>query len=555
MKTKQRCILPGLLLGIALLPAAFQSQAQTKVLANGFVNADEVADTARNGGDAWQNWYGTAFYRLEWDPSDSSNNVNSGSLKIEAYFPDSGIGGNYGAQFYVINGFNGYTNSTYPQGFPGNGNQTVGLAVATNVEFDIRFDPTSYYDTNNNVWPWIAVGTRGTGTSPLTWGSPYTSYSHDNTNWYHRSIAIPADAGWTNIPNIFFQHYDGSVPGPAYMACYIDNIQFDFAPPATIPTSLPSLTLQPAKPALRLLAGNSQYSRIQVATVDTNQSWVGGSYPVSYSFTISDADATTSLNEFHLFLTPVNYNQGGLGAINQYTDYSTASNNFRLQITGGAVGTPTAYAQLDWKTNLVNANPDHLALRITNSTLFGTWTVTFNSATAGTLSAPGAGPASFSLPADAAATFANPLVAFVGVQPNPTANIGSYVDLTHIQTVGVAAPGVPVNSAFGSSATIDTNVWRTGSVSADASDLIVADSSSAYWVGWLAPDSGAGLAAASTVNAPLANWKTPAYYAGSQSNSIVKKLVGTRTWTLLPDAALPPGNNGFFRLEWPAPQQ
>jgi len=251
----------------------------------------------------------------------------------------------------------------------------------------------------------------------------------------------------------------------------------------------------------------------------------------------------------------LNYNQGGAGAINQFTDYSTASNNFRLQITGGAAGTPIAYANLSWKTNLINANPNNIILNITNSTLIGTWKLTFDSATTGALTAPGASPAAFSLPADVAATFANPLVAFFGVQPNPTAALGQYVDLTHIQTIGVASPGVPINSSFNNSAPIDTNIWRTASVSADASDLVVVGNTSACWLGWAAPDSGAGLATAGTVNAPYNDWKTPAYYAGSQSNSIVKKLIGSRNWTLLPNVALPPSNNGFFRLEWPAPIQ
>jgi hypothetical protein len=561
MKTN-RCF-HSLVLGAAALSlAVLNTQAQTKVLANPFNNADEVLDTARNGGDAWRNWFGAAYYQAVWDSSDASNNAASGSLKVEAYFPDAGIGGSSGAQFHVMNGFNGYTNATYPLGFPGNGNSTLGIPLVTNVEFDIRFDVASAYDTNNNLWPWIEVGTRGTGDSPLPW-SQYSSYSHDVTGWQHRSFPISENSGWSYIPNIYFKHWhDSSWNNSEYVAFYIDNITFTFKPAEEAPTVLPSLGVTKAEPALRMISGNSQYNRIQLATVDTNQSWVGGTYPVSYSFTISDVDAATSLNEFHVFLVPLNHNQGGLGAINQYTDYSTASNNFRLQISGGAVGSTVAYANLSWKTNLVNANPNQVALQITNDVIVGTWTLAFNSANTGTLTAPGAAPAPFSIPADAAATFANPVVAFFGVQPNPTEAIGQYVDVTHIQTAGVAAPGVPVNTTFGSGA-IDTNIWRTASVSADGGNLIVAGANAAYWLSWATPDYNSALVAAADLAAPASQWKVPAYYAGS-STGIVKKVVGSRAFTLLPTSAMPtvngqpggaPASSAFFRLLWPAPTQ
>lgn len=560
MKHQQHWILACLLAIPTLILSPINAPAQNKVVFNSFADADEVADTANGGANAWQNWFGTAFYNATWDASDASNNPSSGSLKIEAYFPDAGIGGQFGPQFFAINGYNGYVNGTYPQGIPGNGNVTPGIAAVTNVEYDIRFDSaTTLYDTNNNLWPWITVGTRGGGFSQLAFGNPFSSYSRDNTNWVHVSQPIAVNAAYTNIPNIYFAHFDN---GSGYISVYVDNITFTFGPTNTAPTVLPSPTIQAAKPALRLLSGPAQYNRTQVATVDTNQSWVGGSYPVSYSFTISGADAATSLDEFHAFLIPVNYNQGGLAAINQFTDYSTASNVVRLQITGGPAGVP-AYANVAWKTNLIGANPDHIALSVTNNSLVGTWTMSFTSATAGTLTAPGASPQAFSIDADAAATFANPLIAFFGVQPNPTANLGQYVDLTSIQSSGVAAPGVPVNSLLDSSGNVDTNVWRTASVSADGTLQVAVKTNSAFWLSWQIPDYGAKLATAPNL-APGTAWKSPAYYTGYDSNAILQKVVGTRSWTLLPQSAMPtvnalsngvPSPSGFFRMQLPAPAE
>lgn len=560
-KIKQQCVLMWILTASMLSLSIINSQGQSKYVANTFVDADEVADTANGGANSWQNWFGTAYYNASWDSSDASNNPNSGSLKIESYFPDAGIGGQFGPQFFVINGFNGYVNGTYPQGIPGNGNPTLGVSVATNVQYDIRFEPSSAYDTNNNAWPWVTVGTRGTGFSQLAFADQYSSYSHDNTNWVHISRAIGVNQGWTNIPNIYFSHYDGTLGGAVTL--YIDNIVFDLAPPTGAPTSVPSPAIQLAKPSLRLLSGPSQYNRIQVATVDTNQSWVGGSYPVSYSFAISGVDSTTSLNEFHVFLVPVNYNQGGLAAINQYTDYSSASNVVRLQVTGGAPGISTAFANISWKTNLINANPDHTILNITNNALVGTWTLTFSSATAGTLTAPGASPAAFNLESDVAATFANPLVAFFGVQPNPTDGIGQYVDLTQIQTAGVASPGVAISSLLDASGNVDTNAWQTTSVSADGTLLVTVKTNSSAWLNWSLPDYAAKVTTSASIGSGSV-WKTPAYYNTASSNAILQWVVGTRSWMLLPKSAAPtlnslsngvPSANAFYRIQWPAPAE
>jgi len=297
--------------------------------------------------------------------------------------------------------------------------------------------------------------------------------------------------------------------------------------------------------------------------VDTNQSWVGGTYPVTYSFTLSDYDINPSLNELHMFLTPLNYVQGG--GIDQYTDYSTASNNLRLQIVGTDYGTTPVVAQISFKTNAINANPSVVVASLTNNTAIGTWTVSFSSATAGTLTAPGASPIGFSLPADVAATFANPLVAFFGVQANDTANLGQQVDFTKIQTANVASPGVAVNTDFTTGASIDTNIWRTASVSDSAANLVIVDSNHPWWLNWGFPDIGFALATKADLGDAGVAWKTPAYYTGYDTNNPVsKKTIGTRVSALIPKAALPtvdgvsngvPGNAAYFRLSNPAPAQ
>src|SRR5215472_9387032 len=73
------------------------AHAQTKVLVNAFDSSAEVTASA----NGWNNWFGQAYLTCMWDPSDASNNVSSGSLKLEAFYPNSGAGGCCGPQFVL----------------------------------------------------------------------------------------------------------------------------------------------------------------------------------------------------------------------------------------------------------------------------------------------------------------------------------------------------------------------------------------------------------------------------------------------------------------------
>jgi len=525
------CALPLLLCSV---------QAQTKVLINAFNNSDEVTV---NNGNPWGNWFGTAYYQVLWDASDASNNVSSGSMQIQTFFPDSGIGGCCGPQFVAYNQNNGINPPLTGNG----GNPSA--ALATNIEFDVRFDPTSIYTTNSGNWPTIEVGTRGVDFGQHTFAT--FTVPTNQTGWVHITLPIGASALWTNIPNVYFKMFSTTFNG--FLKFYVDNIIFTTA---AVPIVPPTMSITKAKPGLRMFTGPSQYNRDQLVAVDTNQSWVGGTYPVTYSFDISDYDVSPPINEFHLFLTPLAFVQGGV--INQFTDYSSASNNFRLQITGGAPGTAAVIANLDWKTNIINANPDHIVASITNSTMLGTWTIRFNSATAGTLIMPTGTSTNFSLPSDVAATFANPLAFFIGVQPNPIPSIGNHIEMTKITTTGVASPGVPINSDLTTG--IDTNVWSLAATASTAY-LVPVTNSSSWWVSSSYPDYGEVLATAPTVSGP---WKTPRYYQGYDTNSYFEMTIGPSTWRLLPASALPTVDglsnsvksaNAFFRTQSPAPAE
>jgi len=458
-------------------------------------------------------------------------------------FPDSGLNGCCGPQFVVQNGFDGINPP-----LAGNGNTTPNVPVATNVQFDVRFDPISSYDTNAGAWPTIEVGTRGTSFNQFTFGT--FTIPQTETNWVRVSIPINPSADWTEIPHVFIKHFSTTLNG--WVILYVDNIIFTVADVPFVP---PVLEIEKATPALRFFARTGgQWDRSQLVSVDTNQSWVGGSYPVSYSFTISDYSMDPALNQVHMFLLPLNHNQDG--AINQFTDFSTASNNLWLQIVGGETNVT---ANISWKTNLIDSNPNNLALNITNSTAIGTWTLTFDSINTGTLTAPGAAPVPFNLPADAAATFANPLAVFFGAQPNFSGAFGQHVDFANFRTIGVA--GVPIDSVFTNSLDLDPEVWSTAA-SASPLSMIVVKTNHAWWVHWNYPDFGTVLATTPDLN-PDAVWKTPEFYNGNEPLPY-DAIMGAQVWKLLPVSALPtvdgtpggaPSDKAFFRLQNPGPAE
>ena len=227
---------------------------------------------------------------------------------------------------------------------------------------------------------------------------------------------------------------------------------------------------QHANLGLRIYAGSviSPYDRQELTTVDQNQSWVDGNYPVVYSFTLLHA-ANYNGFQTHIFLLPVNH-AGKSMSNNGYIDYQ-ASNELWLQINGSINGQVTA--NISWKTNLPNANPNNLAINITNSTAVGTWTVTFNSAADGTLTAPGAVPVPFTIAdSNVAADFANPLVAFFGLQPQSTNAYGAFEDYANITINGVS--GSQIDDNF----TTDTSIGPNWNITAASGCTVLVSSNS-----------------------------------------------------------------------------
>jgi len=369
----------------------------------------------------------------------------------------------------------------------------------------------------------------------------------------------------TAISNVVFK-IDGTWYSPNLAAgtttLRVDNVSFlenSSLVGVVLSNPPPVLSIQKAVPALRIFAGSTGTvnDREELATVDENQSWIGGG-PVSYSFTLLDYPA--NIGQTHIFLVPVNTtgqaNLGNNGTVNEYIEYQ-ASNTLWMVINPAG---SNVTASVQWKTNLPNANPNVNAITITNSTAVGTWTLTFNSASTGTLTPPGGSPQAFTINDPTVATdFANPLIAYFGLQPNSTTGEGEYEDWASISVIGVA--GAQENDNFTTDTSFNPNgIWANNSAAITSLQFVPA--TSPFWVSWTTPAVNFGLGTAMRVNGNLNTaypWMLPEYYNGyADGNNPPSLATQAKTvWVLLPSTCLPtvdgsqsgvPSPVGFFQL-------
>ena len=493
--------------------------------------------------NVWGGWFGNALSSVVWDSTtDASNNVSSGAMEVN-------LNWNNDTQFVLYNSGTNFFNLN------------VSGYQYTNLQCDVKFAPGSA----------AAAGTFGQPMfGHLRFGNRTASYGQDwfgavdiaatNTGWVHVSIPINAiaDPNLTNFNNLllgidanWYGLYSGLTNSNGGLSSFwVDNIKF-VGPATVVSNAPPVLSLEKANAGLRIFAGSTvnTYDREELATVDTSQSWIGGSYPVTYSFKLLSAPSLQGW-QTHMFLIPEN-TAGNAITGNQYIDYQ-ATNSLWLQINGGSSGNCTA--NISWKTNLPNANPNQIAINITNSTPVGTWTVTFNSASSGTLTAPGASPVAFTINDPNVSTdFANPLVAIFGIQPQSAAYYGSYVDYANINISGVA--GTATSDDF----TTDTSIGANWDItdSAYPNSLVLVTAGNPYWINWTLPDAGFGLGVAPDLQG--STWYLPEYYNyyNDGNNLPLTYQEGAKRWTLVPATTLPTVDttqggvispNAFYRL-------
>lgn len=316
----------------------------------------------------------------------------------------------------------------------------------------------------------------------------------------------------------------GGHTGP--VTFWIDNFYLEKKTDTTPPPP-PTLSLEPATSGLQLIASQagSQYQRQSIRTVADDKSWVGAAGPVSYELTIKDAPAVDGF-QTHMFLIP---NSTGDNA----PDWNRPDAVFigiYSQADGGG-NAEFGYKRDQPSGNSQIYNENRLAT-LDSAQIRGTWKVTFNTATDITLSAPDGSSTNFTMAADAAAAFANPLTVYFGAQPNNLDFIGQGVVLSNVKVTGVATP---INDSF-TSPDLNPEVWAKAAD--NAAGVFVAGADARYWLTWTLPAVGfSPQTGASITGAP---WQELNLAASFKS--------GTNQTLLVNAPDLPAGPNAFFRM-------
>jgi hypothetical protein len=311
-----------------------------------------------------------------------------------------------------------------------------------------------------------------------------------------------------------------------------------------------------------LFGGSGTFGRAQLTLADNNESWVGGTFPVSYSFTMIENATSPGGLDVHIHIIQGNNNYSG-------ADY-TQPNVLWLQIISGTGGNTTCNYNISWKTNTTAANPNQTAggrieLTGSNPTLAGTWTLTFLSDTNGTLTAPGASPVPFTLAlsdSDVNTFFVSPVQVRFGIQNmGNTTNGGVPHDFAKISVSGTF--GAQVSEDFTKEGTnlLDTTIWNLAT--SDGVGVVnLVPTNAPYWIRWNLPDTGYALVTGTNLTG---TFLLPEFYNNYADGTTTLPTQTTQLggrWNLMLPQYLPTADGlpggllspaAFFRLQNPPP--
>lgn len=557
MKTFTPCV-TGVLAAVSLALTSVSSQAQ------GYLTNLTIYNFDTNQVSGIWTASGPDAVSVQWDPTtDASNNPASGSMLLTVNCN--------GGQYLLWDGLSPRYSPLPLQGF----------VVFTNLSWDMRYDARSAIRTNTT-----AAGVNGSqgpgsldfgymrvGTTDDSYGQDWYYYwaipatnglGQPNTNWIHMSVdlsslTVPLPTT-SSIFDTMFSQYDAAfgnelLKGNQYI--WFDNIQYS----GRIGALPPHMSIQETTPALRFFGGAATYGRSQIALADNNESWIGGPFPITYSMTLLD-NATNFPTPVDTHIQIIQGNDNYSGA--DYTD----PNTLWLQIL--STSSNACIAQIQWKTNHPDANPGQdpntTMLQITNPVRAGTWMLTFLSDTNGTLTAPGAAPAPFTLgilsDADATTDFGQPVQVRFGLQNNGNpANAGIPDDWAGITVAGTAGlNGTNYTENFSEEGTnqLNTGFWNLAT-SDGTDDQVLVPTNAPYWIIWNTPDTGYILETATNLTGP---WRLPEYYADGTNQLPTELLQQNEQWNLMLPQYLPTANGvpggplsptAFFRLSTTEP--
>ena len=515
-----------------------------------FPNAENYADGQIT--NVWVNYFGPTFVTDSWAQGVSPGYApTAGSLEVQL---------NWGASGNFAMWENG---AVY--------GPNISALTYTNFQCDVMFAEGSATDSDGTFGN-LQFGTPSASGQDF-FGGANNGVEISGTNagvWQHVSIALNPviDTNLLNISSVIFHIYPsytgGNLSGPSTL--YIDNVEF-VGPTTVAKVPPPVLSVQPAKPGLRMFVGNSAtYIREGVITAPgsgESESWVGSgvSYPVNYSFQLLDVPGTNiGVTELAIlpeaaFNTTTNFQKTIYN--NPFLDYQD-SNGLYLTIAPTNHGGPYA-AFVQFKVGLASQNPTNTVLVLTTPTAVGTWTLSMSSATQGTVTGPGGAQGTFTITdPNLSLDFANPTVAVIAENPNGTSGYGLYEDIGTISITGTASGTQTENfttetSDFSNPTNgVSPGGYYVNNYSVDPGNLvIVRNGLDKYWFSWTGDIAGNyALVTATNISIAPANWISPIYYSDYNiPDEVAPRGVGVNHapnwWELLPADDLPTVDGGF----------
>jgi len=485
-------------------------------------------------------WWGPPSPLMTWDGTlDAGGDPNSGSVRYEE--PFTGTASEQFMTFFTIANRWGW-----------DGGYVLNATTYTNFSFDIKVDPSSGQRQANNDYGPLEVGlvTDGWGTIYL----PTFTIPLSATNWTHVDRAVvPSLANIDKVVGYFFKMWSNGAHTNS-LVFNIDNVMLT-KPTVEVEIPPPTLGLRKAGSSgveITMDNNSSQWQRDAISTPAGGgpYMWTSqGSYPVTYSLTITNFPDIASHDNFEAHMYLVNGDTSTAGdQTSGSPDWGVpdififrVENNINTVLTTNDTTITTnftydAYAQIQWKTNHPAANATNIPATANGPSVVGTWTVTFLDSTTGTLSGPGITPTNFTIPEDVVLNNFSPATSFLqfGIFKNDGANDGhnnqASGTFSHVKFTGTAAP---FEDNFNGPALDSNYAWRK--TSATAVQHIAPGT--AWWLDWTLPDAGFTLQSAAAVTGPWGN-------AGI-TNSFTSG--GKRHASVL-GSALPGANANFFRL-------
>ena len=527
------------LVGMALVTTGVQAQ-QTNVFIepSGTDTGGSGAGNQLNvhfGNSVWQNWFvnnpGITNYTVSFDTGNPPPTGDTLGSVLQEQDWDGANGGTLATFACVDNNFWG--------------GASVDMTKFSSVDFDFKYDTNSTITPTNRAQFNLMVDNArvsSTGVTLTNIGNSGATAASFDGNWHHLSVGIPLTiSGVTASKGPGFQIFNpaGTAGSFRYWVANLELVaRLTVAPP-------PVVSLTPIISGLWQFAdATPNYNRQNVRTdnnnADFNVDWVGRAKPVTYSWTIGAFPKTPGF-DVDMTITP----DPAAGITYADPDWS-ATNALWMNIQANADGTVTA--GIAWKTNQPAGNSQYYAqpgqmvpgnveaTGLTVPSAVGTWSVTFTSDTAITITAPNGAHTNATLPADIAAAYTN-VSFFLNSTMNNNANVGQYVVFTGLNITGV---GTPVHETFQGSLNtpfLQLTSQGYGGSTTPPNQIFATSADDAFWFHWTLPDSGFGPVTKPSLAA--ANWT---------DLGLPILLNGGSRWVLVPKASLPGASQGYFAV-------